>query len=322
MALLGTLKGFGVTEIFQLISQQMKTGSLFLSSSSAKVSIAFNDGIIKGIVSDQWETDPRAELLVKGGYIREQEFKVAGENIKKNAPPWHEVLISQGRLQQVILDKAGDVIIKGILIDVFQWGDGTYRFDDWATDTDGMLACHIPTESIILNTLRIIDEWPVIKPKIPPTDYSPVTIMPLTQQLVKDNDLDECAMRVFDLIDGTKTIETIVRQSLEAPVDVLSSFVKLIDANLVEVFPQPVKERHDLSSARNIIFGYIKRVSVFVLLGLVVAGLFMAGSPTIREYSISRPAIKNCLDNQRTIAEGLAKRGITLSGPDKDMYDP
>jgi len=46
MALLGTLKGFGVTEIFQLISQQMKTGSLSLSSSTANVMITFENGII------------------------------------------------------------------------------------------------------------------------------------------------------------------------------------------------------------------------------------------------------------------------------------
>ena len=49
MSLLGTLKGFGVTEIFQLISQQMKTGTLILTSPESTISLAFDNGIIQGI---------------------------------------------------------------------------------------------------------------------------------------------------------------------------------------------------------------------------------------------------------------------------------
>ena len=61
MALIGTLKGFGVTDIFQLISQQIKTGLLILSTSKETITVAFRDGIIQGISSDKWEFDPRTE---------------------------------------------------------------------------------------------------------------------------------------------------------------------------------------------------------------------------------------------------------------------
>jgi hypothetical protein len=75
MALIGTLKGFGVTDIFQLISQQIKTGLLILSTSKETITVAFSDGIIQGISSDKWEFDPRTEILLKGNFVNEKEKK-------------------------------------------------------------------------------------------------------------------------------------------------------------------------------------------------------------------------------------------------------
>ena len=130
MALLGTLKGFGVTEIFQLISQQMKTGTLVLTSPKANVSIGFEDGVIVGMTSDQWTMDPRAEVLMKGGFIHEKQLKIAFDNEKKKSNTWDDILISQGKLKKTFLDKATNVVIKKILLEIFQWKEGGYRFED------------------------------------------------------------------------------------------------------------------------------------------------------------------------------------------------
>ncbi|HOO37585.1 MAG TPA: DUF4388 domain-containing protein [Deltaproteobacteria bacterium] len=317
MALLGTLKGFGVTEIFQLISQQMKTGTLVLTSPKANVSIAFEDGVIVGIQSDQWTMDPRAEVLMKGGFIHEKQLKMAFDNEKKSNT-WDDILISQGKLKKNFLDKATNVVIKDILLEIFQWKEGGYRFEDWDVNTENMLSCHIQSEGVILNTLRVIDEWPLIKQKIPPVDYCPVTIMPLTQEIVRKNDLSEVDMQVFDLIDELKTIENIVRESLEPPVEALSSIVKLISAGLVEVFPQGTKENRDSSIARKVFFGHIKRASVFVLLVLSVLGLILVGNPRITKGTFIPQEIKTYIQEQKDIADQFAKQEIWLSRLDTD----
>jgi len=46
MALSGTLKDFGIADIFQLIGQQQKTGVLHLSERDDEVHVAFKDGNI------------------------------------------------------------------------------------------------------------------------------------------------------------------------------------------------------------------------------------------------------------------------------------
>jgi hypothetical protein len=318
MALLGTLKGFGVTEIFQLISQQMKTGTLVLTSSKANVMIAFEDGVIVGITSDQWAIDPRADLLMKGGYIYERDLKIALENEKKKSNTWDDILISQGKLEKTFLDKAANVLIKDILLEVFQWKEGGYRFEDWDVQTENMLACHIQSEGVILNTLRIIDEWPLIKQKIPPVDYCPVTIVPLTQDIVQKNVLSEVDMHIFDLIDEKKTVENIVRESLEPPIEALGSIVKLIDAGLVEVFPQGTRDNLDSSIARKVLLGYAKRVSVFAALILCILGLLFVGNPRIFNHTFIPQEIKKHIELQKDIAGKFAKEEIWLSRLDKD----
>lgn len=318
MALLGTLKGFGVTEIFQLISQQMKTGTLVLTSPKANVSIAFEDGVIVGITSDQWTMDPRAEVLMKGGFIYERDLKIALDNGKKKINSWDNILISQGKLKQAFLDKATNVVIKDILLEIFQWKEGGYRFEDWDLDTENMLTCHIQSEGVILNTLRVIDEWPLVKQHIPPVDYCPVTIQPLTQDIVRKYDLTEIDMHIFDLIDEQKTVENIVRESLEPPFEALSSMVRLIGAGLVEVFPQGKREDIDSSIARKVFFGHLKRASVFVLLALCITGLLMVGNPRITKGSFIPKQIKHYIRMQKDIAQQYTKQDIWLSKLDTD----
>ena len=313
MALLGTLKGFGVTEIFQLISQQMKTGTLILTSPNSTISLAFNNGMIEGIKSDRWEMDPRADLLIKGGFIYENDFKSAVDNEKRNLHKWHETLITQGKLKKNFLERASNVIIKTILLEIFQWKEGNYKFEDWEVAAENMLTCSVPTEGIILDTLRVIDEWPMIKQKIPPVDYCPVTIMPLTEEIVRKYRLGSVDMHIFDLIDEKRTVQNIIRQSLEPSFEALSSLVKLIDCGLVEVFPQGIKETRDSSMARRVFMIRLKKVSAFLLLAMTVLAFLFIGNPRILKRPVVPDEISSAIRHQKELAETFARQGIWLS---------
>jgi hypothetical protein len=312
MALLGTLKGFGVTEIFQLISQQMKTGALILSSPKANVTITFENGIIIGLTSDLWERDPRADVLLRGGYVNDKDLKAAFESEKKNSERWHDILISKGQLKKIFLDRATHVVIKQTLLEVFQWREGGYKFDDWNTESESMLSCHIPTEGVILDTLRIIDEWPIIKQKMPPVDYCPVTIIPITEEIVRHHELSDVDLHIYDLIDEKRTIERIVRESLEPPFEALSSIVRLMDIGLVEVFPEGAKDLRDISIARNLFVSKIKQSALYVVLALCILALVIVGHPRITKGFIPKE-IKTYLDDQKSALERFSGKQQGLS---------
>jgi len=315
MALLGTLKGFGVTEIFQLISQQMKTGSLILSSPKANVTITFENGVIVGITSDQWERDPRSDVLLKAGYVNDKELKAAFENEKKNSEPWHDILISKGQLKKIFLERATNVIIKQTLLEVFQWREGGYKFDDWNTESASMLSCHIPTEGAILDTLRIIDEWPTIKQKIPPVDYCPVTIIPITEEIVSHHELSDVDLHIYDLIDEKRTVERIVKESLEPPFEALSSLVRLMDIGLVEVFPAGAKDMRDVSIARALFLSKVKQSALYVVLVLCILALLIIGHPRITKGFIPKE-IKTYLNEQTMLREQFSLKQKAPSATD------
>jgi hypothetical protein len=156
----------------------------------------------------------------------------------------------------------------------------------------------------------------MIKQKIPPVDYCPVTIMPLTEEIVKEYRLDAVDMHMFDLIDEKRSVESIVRQSLEPPFEALGSLVRLIDTGLVEVFPQGTKEIRDSSIARRVLLTKIKKVSSYVLLILTAGILFLLGEPRIFTGIGIPQEIRECIRTQQELAQDYARRGISLSGLD------
>ena len=70
MALQGTLKDFGIADIFQLIGQQTKTGVLHLKSRDEEVHIAFSNGaIVRADSASRRQRDLLGAMLLNGGFI-------------------------------------------------------------------------------------------------------------------------------------------------------------------------------------------------------------------------------------------------------------
>lgn len=213
--------------------------------------------------------------------------------------------------QKTFLDRASNVVIKSILLEVFQWKEGNYRFEDWEVDTENILACHIPSEGIILDTLRVIDEWPMVKQKIPPVDYCPVTIMPLTEEIVKKHRLGAVDMHIYDLIDEKDLSRTLSG----SPWNPLRSFeldCQALGFRPCRSFPQGTKEVRDSSIARRILLAKIKKVMVYVLLAVAAGSLYLAGEPRILKGIGIPEKITSCVRDQKELAADYAQREIML----------
>lgn len=321
MALIGTLKGFGVTDIFQLISQQIKTGLLILTSTKETITVAFRDGIIQGVSSDKWESDPRTELLLKAGLVNEKELKDAIENQKRGKGSWYDYLVSRGIIKENILDKASIIIFRNTMLDVFRWEEGNYRFEDREISTESMLACSLPTEGVVLDTLRIIDEFPIIRPKTPPLDYCPIAITPLSQEVSIRYDLNSIDVAIYNLIDGEKTVLDVINQSFELPFDAIASIVKLIESGIIEVFPRGSVDRRDKTIAKEEAIRRIKVAAVYLSLLVCIILLIMFGKPRILENPLEiGPVVSSQIEKQKSLAERISRQVKAPSKPDKDSY--
>ena len=313
MALLGTLSGFGLTEIFQLIAQQMKSGALVLNGPRKEVVVVFEDGAIRGMASEAWSGDPRVKLLIEGGFLTEKAYRQAVEQAERQGCDWITVLIEQNRLSPGFFEKAADLIIRETVLEVFQWKEGGYRFDDSQPSGRLLLKCDLPAEGLILDTLRVIDEWPLIKSRLPSVDYCPVRLLPLTEELVRQFDLGPIEMRIYDLIDDTKTVETIVRESLETRFNALSAFVRLLDGGLIETFPAGSLQRQQRSEFWRQAERGFKLGLLTVLLAAVTLGLAAGGQSRLLHKRWADARVVKQLELPRQIAGELNRQGIRLS---------
>ncbi len=252
-------------------------------------------------------------MLLDGGILTEKLYRQALEQAERQGQDWAAVLLEQQRLSAGMLEKAATLVIRETLLEVFQWKEGGYRFEE-SLPTDRLtLACELPAEGLILDTLRVIDEWPLIKAKLPAMDYCPVKLMPLTEDLVRELDLGPVEMRIYDLIDESKTVEAIVRESLETRFDSLSAFVRLIDGGLVETFPVGSLQRQQRSELRRSV-GRFFRIG---LSGLVLAGLTLMlvilGHSRLLHGGWGDADLARQLAVPRQIAAELSQQGIRLS---------
>ncbi len=319
MSLVGTLKGFGVTEIFQLINQQMKTGTLVVNAPRAKISIFFSDGYIRGIYSDSWDADPRVKILVDGGFVKHKDLEVA-KGGEKESLNWVDILIAQNKLSKALLDKITNVVLRDLFFDILRWGEGNYRFEEGVNASREMIECNAQAENIMLDTLRSIDEWPLVEQKVPPLDYYPVVIMPVTEGIVQKFKLTDKDIRIYDLIDGNKTIDTLINESLETRHDVLSSIVRLMDAFLIEVFPKETIKGSDRFSKMQTVFAGLKKVFAYILLLVTVVALVYISRPGLYVPLWPNPVVTQYIYAQKETANNskYSKQTIPLVHSDKD----
>src|SRR6185312_14250589 len=147
MALAGTLKDFGIADILQLIAQQQKTGVLHLRSKDQEVKVGFVDGAI--VSAESVSKKRRRDLF---GHML-----VAAE------------LISEAQLQ-----------LNETLYRLFTWKTGTYEFEQGPVHHDTHDLDPVRAESVLMEGFRMVDEWPVIRKRIPRYDlvFAPGKYLP------------------------------------------------------------------------------------------------------------------------------------------------
>jgi hypothetical protein len=244
MALQGTLKDFSITEIIQLIGQQLKTGVLKIRRGKDLVEIYFVDGMIVHVYSNyRGKKDLIGEILVKAQLITDEQLdrvlKIQRESLKYLG----EILVE---LQLIMKDDILKVISTQIyetIYDLFWWEDGSFVFDLKMVESYKKIPFALSTEQVLLSILRMVDEWSEIEKKIfsPhlvfrktsfPQDKSIEALAPqryLKEKLTTEQEL------IYNLTDGTRTVQDIIDRSLLGKFNSSEILVNLLEMGFIEV---------------------------------------------------------------------------------------
>jgi hypothetical protein len=244
MALQGNLKDFSITEIVQLIGQQLKTGVLKVRRGRDRVELSFVDGMIVHVYSSyRGKKDLIGEIFVKAQLITQEQLDRVLRIQKETFKYLGEILVELQLLTKEDVFKVVSNQVYETIYDLFWWEEGEFNFDLKMVESYKKIPFALSTEQVLLNILRMVDEWSEIEKKI----FSPHLVfrkgqgagekagesLPMAhafqEGLTSEQEL------LYNLADGNRTVQEIVARSLLGKFNASEILVDLLDAGLVEI---------------------------------------------------------------------------------------
>lgn len=285
MALEGSLTDFGLADILQLIYFQRKTGVLTLAGKMDRVRLLFIDGKITGAESKRRIDDNRlGKILVKKGYIKDAELQAVLEEQKKTGTKIGTILISRGLVEQALIHEILTSQITETVIQLFSWKHGSYEFTAQGIPVDRELDLSLDTQHLLMDGLRIVDEWSLIKGRI-----SLDTLFRRTGD--EPSALADEEGEVFGYVDGENDVSTIIDLTGKDNFLVSKTLLTLLEKGLIESV-EPVKVSEEttgklMAAGRKNLLDYAAPASILVAVLLSILVMYLQQNSYLREYKAS-----------------------------------
>src|SRR4030065_2224202 len=244
MALQGTLKDFSITEIIQLIGQQRKTGVLKIRRGKDIVEISFVDGMIVHVYSNyRGKKDLFGEIFVKAQLISQDQLERVLRIQKDTRKYLGEIFVELQLLKKEDVLKVISTQIYETIYDLFWWEDGQFNFDLKLVESYKKIPFALSTEQVLLNILRMVDEWSEIEKKIfaphlvfrKPIGAEEKSAGVLSPQSLMREKLTSEQELILNLIDGTRTVQEIIDRCLLGKFNTSEILLNLVEMGFIEV---------------------------------------------------------------------------------------
>ncbi|HET9481539.1 MAG TPA: DUF4388 domain-containing protein, partial [Candidatus Polarisedimenticolia bacterium] len=264
MALEGTLRDFSLADIFQLIGIQKKTGVLTLKHQDEVVTVSFLNGCVVSADSLKKKLEDRlGHVLVKTGRISQERLLQALTVQKQTRQRLGYILVRHGFIDERELKEALKLQITQIVYRLFRWHDGDYHFSQEETvEYDRENFTPLSAESILMEGIRMIDEWPIIERKIKSfemvfrktrSDVQPV-VAEVDEEAVEDLDstlagrskeperhpagaprLALLEAEVYELVDARRSVQEIIDRGQKGEFETCRILYDLLSRNLIQL---------------------------------------------------------------------------------------
>lgn len=323
MALEGKIVDFGVADILQLISQQQKTGVLIVERDKESIEILFwNGSIFSANPCAQTEKELLGKKLLKSGLVSEQQLQQALEIQEENFKHIGEILVDLDIVSKEVLNQLIHNQIYDTFSDLFQWKEGNYTFYPQSIDFNEKISSPLAIEHILLDVLRMIDEWPDILKRISSMD----TVFRKTERCSEDEEdaISHEQSLAYDLVDGQNSVQDIVDKSIIGKFNTLKSLVELLEAGYIEVKPKEspisveIKKGIFIVGERSLVM-----CSYAILILLIVILMFLSPPDLKSTFSLfsnnfhSHPSAQGYLEQNRLLK---IKNALNIYFWEKEKY--
>ena len=257
MALQGTLRDFGIAEILQLIGQQAKSGTLHLESKQDEIHVLFADGNVVSADAGRKAKDRLGGLLIRAGLLTREDLARALEAQRRTLRRLGDILVELELVSKQDLRDITKLQTTETVYRLFHWKDGTYEFEPGEVEWDKETVTPLRAESVLMEGFRRIDEWPLVRKKVPSALCTFERLGPAPDALpppASGDDEDEGGLgprerRVYALIEPGRAVEEICDLARLGEFDGSKALSNLTNLGLVKVIPAPRRSKAAAAAA-------------------------------------------------------------------------
>jgi len=231
MPLFGSLDTVPLPTLIRWLNEEQKSGVLEVEKNRRSKAIEFRKGFIGSCMSND-PAERIGQVLLSRGKISKEQLQQALATQATEHKNLGLILIEMGCLTQAEISHYIAAKAKETILGLFAWSDATFRFHEGAT-----LDCHaievtLSTDEVLSHGLRHRGELAGIQQAF----RSSGVVLRRTSR-AQPNDIEGAAPahRIFDAIDGTKTIAELVLHAHAPQFLVLRFLFRLIKDGFVEI---------------------------------------------------------------------------------------
>ncbi|HEX8431624.1 MAG TPA: DUF4388 domain-containing protein, partial [Longimicrobium sp.] len=238
MAIEGPLRELALSDVFQLLDLSRKTGTLTVTHESRHrpAVIRFDRGGVVG--AELGEAHERIDhLLLRAGKVTERHVEEA-RRVQQGAPgkPLGVILVESGAVSAQEVARQLRFQIQEAVFELMQWKDGYFRFEEGQAPPPGPTTLRVPTESLLMEAARRIDEWSTLESKIPHMGVIPALVGEPVDGAVLD--LHPAEWEVLAEIDGKRPLKAISGGLGRGDFDVAKIVWGLVSTGVVEILEE------------------------------------------------------------------------------------
>jgi len=246
VALRGNLKDFGIADVFQLIGQQRKTGQLEIRRGARHMWLAFDQGAVVWAVPAGRDGQPGlGESLVRSGLLTQDRLLDLRKECQASARPLSAVLATSADVSAEEMDEVISLISQDTIFEVLRWTEGSFDFSAQAVPHDRPPQKLLGAEQILMDGLRMADEWQSFCENVPARDRvleRTASFDHFRHATSQDSPVSlDIAERVYQLVDGRLTCQRIIDLSRAGTFEATRVLAALLQNGIIG----PVERRSD-----------------------------------------------------------------------------
>ncbi len=243
--------------LFRALQRAQATGILTVTRNDQTKLVYFKTGdVVFG--SSRYEDDRLGEMLIKWGKITYAQYETSVRLLTSTGKRQGAILVEQGFLTPKELFLSVTAQVKEIILSLFTWLDGDYRFEEQALPTNEVITLRMSSASLIYEGIRRLTDVTRLCRLLPPFE-TVVGMSTDPRDLFQPVAVAKAERDFLSLVDGNRTIRDLLCASTLPALHAMQMLYFLFAAGIVQA-KSPASTSESSEDSRQRIEGELEAI--------------------------------------------------------------